>query len=371
MRRKKPSLSLHRQKKTRAERNSFERCSKTTVAQLKTTKRKTFFSPAKCPIIVSLQEMTPILSPMKSPFRSPLYKASPPKKRAKKSTSARILFEQTDCSISPEHQKNNISFPELDILELDYDTAIDKTVHFLETIVESSPASINEEVKSLPNRKRQTQEGSIESEKLEICDTAFKCRTVSIKNSDKSNLEHNTDIAEGVPRITVTTNKETALDKSTSTSTESGTTSINKSSKLQYADTSLSEVTGKIQKLTPEVVKLLASEDRLDLVLLQFLEQVNDKRFPLDNMAFRLWTEVVKWFECRTSTEMRYSEDTKQFWRLGYKLFGARFTNFMGGYKHHGQVVRSETVKGYYSPASASINFAVPNDKILRQFVSR
>ncbi|WAR15613.1 hypothetical protein MAR_005718, partial [Mya arenaria] len=66
---------------------------------------------------------------------------------------------------------------------------------------------------------------------------------------------------------------------------------------------------------------------------------------------------------------MRYLEDTKQFWRLGYKLFGARFTNFMGGYKHHGQVVRSETVKGYYSPASASINFAVPNDKILRQFV--
>ncbi|WAQ98502.1 hypothetical protein MAR_022875 [Mya arenaria] len=41
----------------------------------------------------------------------------------------------------------------------------------------------------------------------------------------------------------------------------------------------------------------------------------------------------------------------------------------MSGYKHHSQIIKNETVKGYFSPDYVRISFAVPNDKILRQFV--
>ena len=65
---------------------------------------------------------------------------------------------------------------------------------------------------------------------------------------------------------------------------------------------------------------------------------------------------------------MRYSEDTKTFWKLGWRLFGGRFLNFMGGYKNDSQVVLGETSKSVYDPEMSALNFAVPSAHILRSF---
>ena len=81
--RPKSSLSLHRVKRKRSQ--------PLQTIRLVTPKR---ISSTEFPTGVCLQQITPVLTPIKSPFRSPVYKVSPPKKRAKKSISARALFEQ-------------------------------------------------------------------------------------------------------------------------------------------------------------------------------------------------------------------------------------------------------------------------------------
>ena len=94
--------------------------------------------------------------------------------------------------------------------------------------------------------------------------------------------------------------------------------------------------TQKMIKLVPKVLNTLVKQDGLDIVMTHFFEMVSNEGFPLDNIAFLLWTKVVKWFSCTSTTAMRYSDTTKLFWKLGLRIFGGRFVNFMGGYKSHG-----------------------------------
>ena len=65
---------------------------------------------------------------------------------------------------------------------------------------------------------------------------------------------------------------------------------------------------------------------------------------------------------------MRYSDQTKAFWKLGWRLFSGRFLNFMGGYKSHGDVVQKLAYSGLYSPSSSEINLAVPDSRVFRGF---
>lgn len=117
-----------------------------------------------------------------------------------------------------------------------------------------------------------------------------------------------------------------------------------------------------------DVIQILSRESRLDQVILTFFRQVKENRFPLNNISFLLWYEVVQWYECRTTTRMRYSEETKTFWKLGYRLFGEKFVNFMGGLKSNGESVLKFSAPGQYSPSSSDMNFIIPNPKILRAF---
>ena len=88
-----------------------------------------------------------------------------------------------------------------------------------------------------------------------------------------------------------------------------------------------------IMSLIPSVVTTLR-ENGLGDVLPQFFKSVADGRMPLDNIAFLLWIEVLRWFNLDNTTAMRYSEDTKKFWKLGYRLFGGKFVRYMSGFKH-------------------------------------
>ena len=103
-------------------------------------------------------------------------------------------------------------------------------------------------------------------------------------------------------------------------------------------------------------------------VIFSFYQQVESGAFPLNNLAFLLWTDVVKWFDCSYTRSMRYSEDSKKFWKLGWRLFGGLLFNFMSGFKNESQVVLGDTSKGLYSPQSSDNNFAVPSFSVLREF---
>jgi hypothetical protein len=59
--------------------------------------------------------------------------------------------------------------------------------------------------------------------------------------------------------------------------------------------------------------------------------------------------ETVQWFTLTNSSQMRYSEQSMKFWKVGYRLMGEKFALFMGGIKNTGQVV-SEDSKRVFLP---------------------
>lgn len=57
---------------------------------------------------------------------------------------------------------------------------------------------------------------------------------------------------------------------------------------------------------------------------------------------------------------MRYYDVTKNFWRLGFRLFHGKFLNFMKGLGNQTLVRDNIDVKGHLKPENAKLNFAVP-----------
>jgi hypothetical protein len=52
---------------------------------------------------------------------------------------------------------------------------------------------------------------------------------------------------------------------------------------------------------------------------LKFFKLVQDGKFPLNNIAFELFLDIVEWFDKDESRQMRYSPSTLQFF---WFLFG-------------------------------------------------
>ena len=69
----------------------------------------------------------------------------------------------------------------------------------------------------------------------------------------------------------------------------------------------------------------------------------------------------------QTTTQMNYSEQSLDFWKVGYRLMGDRFLLFMGGMKNQGQVMSGSTERGHFDPKESNINFAVPSTSVVRQ----
>ncbi|KAH3805074.1 hypothetical protein DPMN_133371 [Dreissena polymorpha] len=105
-----------------------------------------------------------------------------------------------------------------------------------------------------------------------------------------------------------------------------------------------------------------------DNTLLNFLRLVGLNKFPLNNVALALFADAVNWFSCEKTNEMRYSKESKMFWKLGYRLFGGRFLHFMGGNKNQRQIVLGSGSSGNLNPLVSDINFAVPHENVLRSF---
>ena len=119
-------------------------------------------------------------------------------------------------------------------------------------------------------------------------------------------------------------------------------------------------------RLLPNVISELSDVDKVDGIM-NFFKLVNEKRFPLDNIAFDLFLDVVKWFSVSSTTLMRYNPTTKAFWRLGYILFHGRFLRFMSGFKNIGSIINGDSSRGQYCPVDSLINFAVPDARNLKR----
>ena len=63
--------------------------------------------------------------------------------------------------------------------------------------------------------------------------------------------------------------------------------------------------------------------------------------FPMDNIAFLLFLDVVKWHNSETTTLMRYEcPAVNKFWQIGYKIFHGKWLRFMSGPKNTGDIVK-------------------------------
>ena len=63
--------------------------------------------------------------------------------------------------------------------------------------------------------------------------------------------------------------------------------------------------------------------------------------FPMDNIAFLLFLDVVKWHNSESTTLMRYEcSAINKFWRIGYKMFHGKWLRFMSGPKNKGDIVK-------------------------------
>ena len=109
----------------------------------------------------------------------------------------------------------------------------------------------------------------------------------------------------------------------------------------------------------PDVIQNLGS---LGDDFLLFLKTVSEGKFPKDNIALRLLLDVGSWYSCTHTTKMKYSDESKLFWKIGYKLFHGSFIRFMSGAKNEGATLFD---KNPLDPASSSTNFALPRCNIV------
>ena len=118
--------------------------------------------------------------------------------------------------------------------------------------------------------------------------------------------------------------------------------------------------------MLPGVLDTLKKCDKIDEYV-AFHRLLEDKKFPVTNIAFLLFLDVVRWLSLdKSTTFMRYSDEVKLFWQTGLRLFHGRFLRYISGPKNQGQVIRLETSPGHFDPKEAKINFAVPDRRVLQ-----
>ena len=88
-----------------------------------------------------------------------------------------------------------------------------------------------------------------------------------------------------------------------------------------------------VQNLFENVLKIF-DEHGIKHIFVSFVSLVALGQFPLDNVAFLLFLDVVKWFNCTDTRTVRYCDTSLKFFWLGKRLFGGKFLRFMGGPKN-------------------------------------
>ena len=85
------------------------------------------------------------------------------------------------------------------------------------------------------------------------------------------------------------------------------------------------------------------------------------------NISILLAIEYCYLISLSNTTAMRYREDTCKFWETALAVGGPKLMRLFSSDKHFGQVNNKESCKSKYNPQKGNLNFAVPDDKILRK----
>ena len=94
---------------------------------------------------------------------------------------------------------------------------------------------------------------------------------------------------------------------------------------------------------------------------LKYMELLASGTFPLHNICYLFFLDIVEWFSCDSTTHMRYGHETVKFWQIEYRLFHGKFPRFMSGIRNFGQVWDGTSERGFFDPLKSKVNCAVPN----------
>ncbi|CAG2220507.1 unnamed protein product [Mytilus edulis] len=112
------------------------------------------------------------------------------------------------------------------------------------------------------------------------------------------------------------------------------------------------DVLERLSSILPKVISNLRDVGELNSFV-QFNELLASGSFPFENIAYRLFCDVVQWYTLSNTSSMRYSELVKRFWRTGYKLFKGKFLRFMSGLKNTGNINEGMSERGKYEPMNS------------------
>jgi hypothetical protein len=112
--------------------------------------------------------------------------------------------------------------------------------------------------------------------------------------------------------------------------------------------------------LLPKVLKSLEDVGQKESFL-KFMGLIASGTFPLHNICYLLFLDIVEWFSCDSTTHMSYAHETVKFWQIGYRLFHGKFLRFMSGIRNFGQVLDGTSEKGFFDSLKSKVNCAVPN----------
>lgn len=102
---------------------------------------------------------------------------------------------------------------------------------------------------------------------------------------------------------------------------------------------------------------------------MSLVKSLENRELKPDNIAVLLCLERAFLHSKPSSTDMRYSDKSKQFWELIYRLGGGEMIRLLSGPKHFNMLNTQEVNKNKYSISLGDFNFAVPNEKILAHSV--
>ncbi|VDI71523.1 Hypothetical predicted protein [Mytilus galloprovincialis] len=128
------------------------------------------------------------------------------------------------------------------------------------------------------------------------------------------------------------------------------------------------DVLERLSSILPKVISNLRDVGELNSFV-QFNELLASGSFPFENIAYRLFCDVVQWYTLSNTSSMRYSELVKRFWRTGYKFKG-KFLRFMSGLKNTGNINEGMSERGKYEPMNSELNFAVPSWSVLDKMIT-
>jgi len=114
----------------------------------------------------------------------------------------------------------------------------------------------------------------------------------------------------------------------------------------------------------PSVIAELKYSGQLD-ILKKFFCLVSERQFPVQNIAYLLWCDVINFLTCSGTRQMRYNPECMKFFWVGKKFFGGRFMRFMSGMKNETDILQGKNI---LDPKKARINFACPSEAILTNF---